>query len=536
MEAVIYNPLEEYESKYRALHEKNTSEFFDGLVKKSGVDIDKNRRTVKEYNDSKENLHKLKRKYNLLRVLRVLMIISVLLIPLVILKVTPKIQGLRSDIEAHGKKIDELFEKANAQMQPLNSLFGDRDALNLIEKTISLVKFAPYFSASQEANMKNNFDFEAGEHANQTTTEVLSGNYNGNPFLYARKRTRTMGTETYRGYKTITWTETYRDSDGKLRTRTRSETLCASVVKPKPYYSTHTELNYGAQGAAELSFSRDASHLERKSEREIERHIKRGEKAIKKKTDRAIKENDSFTAMANTDFEVLFDALDRTNEVEYRTLFTPLAQTNMVDLILSDKHYGDDFNFIKAKRMNKIITEHSQNRALNLEAWEYKSYSYDIIKESFESKNGEFFKSVYFDFAPLLSIPMYQERPVHSLDPLPDYSQMYSGKQYEVMANLTEASEIAHPRTKTEVIMKADFVSSTGTADMVCITAHSFDIEPRVDFVTMYGGDGRFHSVPVPWDEYIPLIDTGIYYVGTLDSAGQSEIIASTQDLCIYKI
>ena len=75
-----------------------------------------------------------------------------------------------------------------------------------------------------------------------------------------------------------------------------------------------------------------------------------------------IKENRDFTSMSNTDFEVLFDALDRTDEVQFRTLFTPLAQTNMVSLIRSQTGYGDDFVFVKANRMNFVATDHSQGR------------------------------------------------------------------------------------------------------------------------------------------------------------------------------
>ena len=86
--------------------------------------------------------------------------------------------------------------------------------------------------------------------------------------------------------------------------------------------------------------------------------------------------------MSNTRFEVLFGALDRTNEVQFRELFTPLAQTNMVDLILSKTGYGDDFNFRKRRRMNEIVSEHSQGRVMNLVPKDYTSYSFDFIKET----------------------------------------------------------------------------------------------------------------------------------------------------------
>lgn len=534
LESVIYNPLEEYEKKFRELHSSKTNSFFEKLVKESNVNIEQNRETVRQYNVYKENLVKLKRKLNWLRVLRVLMIITIVLIPIVIWKTTPKIRELRVEIENADKKADELLEQAHAQMLPLNRLFSDRDAVNLIEETIPLMDFDTCFTVKQEEDMKTNFDFCDQNEDEQSTIDVLAGRFNENPFLFENKIIHTMGTETYHGYKTIHWTETYRDSNGKLRTRTRSETLHASVIKPKPYYNTQVVLNYGSQGGPELSFSRDASHLERKSERAIERHIKRGEKKLKRLTDKAIKQNDDFTSMSNTDFEVLFDALDRTDEVQFRTLFTPLAQTNMVDLILSTTGYGDDFNFFKINRMNKIVSNHSQGRAINLLPSAYASYSFDIIKENFINKNIEFFKAVYFDFAPLLAIPMYQERPVHSLKPIPDMASLYSQKECEALANMVEYQHVVHPDTKTQAILKSSYIGSKDNIDETCITAYSYDINQRVDIVSVRGGDGHYHNVSVPWDEYIPLEYSNNFYVTSSNIAQSENIMANRNGLCIF--
>lgn len=534
MNSVIYNPLEDYKNKFKNLHLEHTNQFFEKLVQQSGVDIEKNRATVKEYNDYKENLAKLKRKRNLLRFFRVLMIITILLIPLVILKITPIIQELKVKMLEADKKIAELLAEANKQMIPLNQLFTDRDAIHIIEATIPLISFDTCFSAKQEADMKINYDFCEYNEAEQSTVDVLSGNYNGNPFLFENKVIHTMGTETYHGYKTIHWTETYRDSDGKLRTRSRSQTLHATVTRPKPFYSTQVVLNYCSQGGPDLAFSRDASHLEEKSEKEIERYVKRGEKKLKKKTDKALRENDDFISMSNSDFEVLFDALDRTNEVQFRTLFTPLAQTNMVDLILSKIGYGDDFNFIKLKRTNRIISHHSQGRVVNLLPENYVSYSFDIIKENFVGKNVEYFKAVYFDFAPLWAIPMYQERPVHSLKPIPDYSQLYSLKECEALANIVDYQYVVHPDTKTQAILKSTFVNSKDNIDETCITAYSYDIEKRVEFVSMLGGDGHIHNVPVEWDEYLPLEACNNFFISTPDIAQHQNVIARRNGLCIF--
>lgn len=463
------------------------------------------------------------------------MIITLVLIPLVILKTTPKIKALREEIKALNEKSEQLLKKAYSQMQPLNSAFTDEDALNIIEKTVPLIKFNKIYSVSQEKEMQTNYDFCDPEEAEQTALDVLSGTYNGNPFLFENKLVHTMGTEIYHGYKTIHWTEAYRDSNGKLCTRTKSETLHATVVKPKPFYNTRVVLNYGSQAAPDLLFSRSAGHIEKMSEKEIEKHVKKGEKKLKKLTDNAINQNKDFVSMANSDFEVLFNALNRNNEVQYRTLFTPLAQTNLVSLMRSKNSFGDDFDFIKIKRMNRVISNHSCNRALKLYAEAYKSYSYDIIKENFIIKNTDFFKSVYFDFAPVLSIPVYQERPVHSLDPLPDYSQLYSYKECEILANRVNTEYTVHPNTKTRAIIKSNYISTDNNIDKVNITAYSYDIIPRVDVVSVYGGDGHFHNVPVNWDEYIPLENESMFYVSDVKSAENKSIVAQRNGLCIFK-
>ncbi len=534
MDSVIYNPLEEYERKYKETHAKNTNDFFEELVKKSGVDIAQNRETVRLYNEYKEDLFKLKKKLNWRRFWRVIMCITVVLIPLVIMKMTPIIKEIRAEIAEADKRADELLSEANNQMLPLNKLFTDRDALNIIEDTVPLITFDECFSVKQEADMKINYDFSEYSQEEQSTIDVLAGNYNENPFLFENKLIHTMGTEVYHGYKTIRWTETYRDSDGKMRTRTRTQTLHATVTKPKPFYNTQVVLNYCAQGGPDLSFSRDASHLEQKGEKAIERYVRRGEKKLKRKTDRAIKRNDDFVSMSNSDFEVLFDALDRTNEVQFRTLFTPLAQTNMVALILSKLGYGDDFHFIKTKRTNRIISNHSQGRAINLLPKNYVSYSYDIIKENFIGKNADFFKAVYFDFAPLWAIPLYQERPVHSLKPIPDYSQLYSLKECEVLANAADYKYMVHPDTKTNAILKASYVGSKDNVDETCITAYSYDIEKRVDIVSVRGDDGYYHDVPVEWDEYLPLEAQNTFCVSTNETAENKTVIARHNGLCIF--
>ena len=531
---MIYNPHKEFEEKYQKLHFDNTNKFFDSLVQKSGINIEENRKTVKEYNELKDKAPSLKRRLGWLCFFRVLMIITIILIPLVILKLNPKIRALKEKCNFTEQKITELFALANEQMAALNNLLSDRDAFTIIENTIPDISFSPYLSSNQEENMVMNFDFTDTNDNDHSTVEVLTGYYNENPFLFESKLTHKMGIETYHGQLKISWTVTYRDHAGRTQKRTETQILHASVMKPKPFYNTQLTLKYGSQSAPELSFTRDATHLEQKNDKQIDKYIKKGEKKLKQLTDESIKQNKNFMSMANSDFEVLFDALDRNNEVQFRTLFTPLAQTNMVELMRSKTAYGDDFDFIKRKRMSKIIPQHSQKRSVFLRAVAYQSFLFDNVKDAFIQKNTEFFKMLYFDFAPILAIPAYQERPVKSLEPIKNFEQVYSCKEYEALANKVKTKYTVNPRTKTKAILKASFVGSNNGTDEICVTAYSYDTVFRTDYIPVRGGDGYIHNVPVHWNEYIPIQTKNNFFVSTSDRVNPNNIISKRNNLCIF--
>ena len=47
-------------------------------------------------------------------------------------------------------------------------------------------------------------------------------------------------------------------------------------------------------------------------------------------------------------------------------------------------------------------------------------------------------------------------------------------------------------------------ILSKDNIDETCITAYSYDIEKRIDIVSVHGGDGHYHDVEVEWDDYLP--------------------------------
>ncbi|MBO4979701.1 MAG: hypothetical protein J6D16_04770 [Clostridia bacterium] len=410
-------------------------------------------------------------------------------------------------------------------MAPLNALLGERDAIDLMQKTLPEIEFDRFYSAERERELRELCAYAPEPDDERSILDILSGEYKGNPFLFERQLRHRMGEETYHGHLTISWTETYRDSKGNLRTRLRTQTLHASVVKPKPFYHQNTVLKYFPQGAPDLSFSREGLYHDDKSEKQIERLVKKGEKKLKKKAEEALEQGKSFTEMNNTEFEVLFDALNRDNEVQFRMMFTPLAQNNMVDLMRSEVGYGDDFDFYKSKRMTTIHSDHAQKWRMDASSAHCRSYDLEEIQRNFQAFHEEYFKSVFFDFAPLLAVPMYQDKPARSLDPLREYKVNYTAGEYETLVNRMDLSRLVAKESKTRAILKATGLSHTEEADTVEIRALSYRTVMHTDYVPRVGGDGRTHLVPVPWTEYIPIERTSYIEVSPrLEDAGECAV------------
>jgi hypothetical protein len=62
-----------------------------------------------------------------------------------------------------------------------------------------------------------------------------------------------------------------------------------------------------------------------------------------------------------------------------------------------------------------------------------------------------------------------------------------------------------HPLSGTRNILKTSTVKSGNYCDYVTVTAYGYETVPRVEYVTKMGRDGRLHTIPVHWIEYIPV-------------------------------
>ncbi len=540
----ILEPLKEY-SRYQKQFDDSVDKTFEDLVKKSNIDVEKNRNTVKMYDEADVEYKKEKKKLHTLRGWRsfliflsstcviataiggfmiyiaktigasmlagiltvviapVILIASILIITLVLNK---KIKLIKETVKVLKQNADLILEEAWKQMAPLNKLFNSDITNNLVNELDTVIQVDRYYSVLHEVYLHKYYKFPYFSNDNSSTINMVVGTITGNPFVISRELEVEMGMKTYEGSLVVTWTETRRDSQGKTYTVTHSQTLIATVTKPCPFYDTETFLVYCNESAPDLNFSRKPQ-AHGKDDKQIERMVKRGEKKLAKIAEDDMKHGDgSFVAMSDTEFDVLFGAFDRDNENQFRLLFTPLAQRNTIDLV-KDSPYGDDFYFVKQGKLNTIYSHHGDTWDM-LAGRNISSYSMDLAKQMFTNYNCNFFKNMYFMLAPLLSIPLYQQFKPNDMDIDLSSETNIAAREAEMIVNILPDNYIGAKGSATRVIPKVKFISSIGEVDCIMIYAYSYSITTRTDFVPRVAGNGRMYSVPVNWDEYNPLMKT----------------------------
>lgn len=532
----IYDPLNEYVQTFRPRFRQVAEETFAQLAAEANVDVEANRETCRNIYATERSLSSVKSRisrWTFLCVLLWLCLLGGIAVGVVtgmnhdyqtmaiaagvavvgaaalFAKVHPKLKSLKTEREELEAKEKELKDKAWRQMEPLNCLYDWDILTRMMTKTVPRLEFDPYFTTQRLADLKAVYNWDDSFNAQRSVIYSHSGLINGNPFVLCRTRKMEWGTMTYYGSKTIHWTTRERGADGKYRTVHHSETLTASVTEPYPNYYEATRLIYGNTAAPDLIFYRQQSGLAGK---EDSWSFKRKRRSLRKKA-RDL-ENADFAMLTNEDFEVAFNTSNRNNNQQFALLFTPLAQQSMLCL-LRDKEagYGDDFDFDKDRMINTIIPQHLQTLNLDMNPGRYRNFDFDKAKEDFYAINAECFRSIYFALAPLLCIPMYQQiRPQHDIYGR-DMQRHSSFWEHEALANFWGQDHFKAPNCVTDCILKTEQKQQHGDSSTITVRAYGYRSVRRLTYVDKYGGDGRWHKVPVYWDEYLPVTGTGNMYI-----------------------
>lgn len=520
-------PLKYYEMSLKEQHRQNVEEFFDELTKKSGVDIGENKATCNKYYIEKTALDKFKKSLNATKagivIMIILMIVGLVLggillysgissvsgaligvgVGLIVMAIAALViwltvfrkrkNSLQEIVDKKQKVVDKLQNEAYQQMIPLNNSFTNNIAPKLMEKTAPLIDFDEYLSSKTEDRIVEQFGDKLDDSIDHSTLVVQSGHINTNPFILRQTYQMEMRPEVYYGSLVITYTRVVSDGKGGSRTITVTQTLHASITRPKPHYSVVTGLTYYTDAASKLSFYRTPAGMVGLSEKQIQKRVAKEDKENTKKAQSAVKKGQNYTKFANSKFEAYINSEKRDNELEYRLLFTPLAQNNFVYSF--SKH--DDIYFDKRKCVNTIYSSHDTNMDYSGDASNYVHFDYEMIKENFIRYNMSFFEGLYFDMIPLLNIPLYHQ---HQSAPYIDNKKEKPISYYdsEVLVNKFDPSYFKPRNCDTDVILKTELVGESLT-----VTAYGFNAVDRVEFVPTLGGDGIMHPVPVPYYEYI---------------------------------
>lgn len=536
MQKDIYDPLKEYVNVYCDKFKEVAEKTFAELAAEAQVDVGKNRETCRRIYSEEDSLSKVMTSIRWQKVWRVLLWLCVVVgfivgftmydvldyvdllivgfvifgaLGLLFTDINPKIKEMKSERDKLTAKVDKLKKEAWQQMAPLNNLY-DWDVLTrMMTKTVPRLEFDPYFTTQRLADLKATYGWSDSFNAGRSVVYSHSGLINGNPFVICRTRKMEMGTKTYYGEKTIHWTTEETDSDGKTRTVHHSETLVASVTAPYPEYFEKTRLIYGNTAAPDLIFYRKQSGLA-DSEGSLKFKMKRH--SLRKKS-RDLS-NADFAMMTNEEFEVAFDTSNRNNNQQYALLFTPLAQESMMNLLKDDKvGFGDDFDFGKQRMINVIFSKHMQSLNLDMDPQQYKGFDYDKAEADFYAINSRYFRAIYFCFAPLLCVPMYQQiRPQEDIYGR-NMQQHSSFWEHEALANFWGQGRFKHPSCVTDCILKTEQLQTIGDNSTIKVNAYGYRTEQHLEYVSKWGGDGNLHHVPVYWDEYLPVTGSGMIYL-----------------------
>jgi hypothetical protein len=172
-----------------------------------------------------------------------------------------------------------------------------------------------------------------------------------------------------------------------------------------------------------------------------------------------------------------------------------------------DVGFGDDFIFKKRKTLNYVKSAHMQGSdSLDKNPDSFIHFDHKVAKELFVNYADKYLKDVFFDLAPVISIPIYQQH--KSLDYIYErgFNRSTTNAEVESAANSHNINLFKHPSTySTGVILKSKFDYEAEDSDVCTITAHSFSGTERIAYVPVMGGDGHMHNVPVHWIEYNPI-------------------------------
>ncbi len=536
--AEIFDPVDYYKSFLSEKWKKNVEDFFNAKVKEAKINETENELAYKKLLTLESKVNSKKKSHSSLKfwwsfcifLCVVFFLLGVISIPilckgfdltwllicigsfflgigfvlLICLYLKKKLHASNKALNKALKAYQDQEAAIRASLAPLYNAFRWDDFKKLIKDTTDMFTVDESFSHSRMELLQDVYQYSDVLGEQDSVIALMSGDIHTNPYVRMMVKSERIVDIAYKGSMTISWTETYRDSDGHIRTMVRTETLHATYYHPGPEFTTTPFTLYGNMAAPDLSFSRQPTSINTSDEKEVDRYVKKEEKKIRAASEKATKAGKSFTPLTNIEFEALFGAYDRDHEVQFRLLFTPLAQQNMLELIKGVAGYGDDFSFQKCKTISLIQSRHSAHIFSYDSSFVGQYLSLKKMREEYTKYMVNLFSSLYFDLAPLMAIPLYQMTDAGEYKP---HIKKRSVSDYEAMrsVNAMNPSFFRHPSGDTDQILKVNYEKTISHSDRFKVSSLSFQRTPMIAYVPTLGGDGKMHNVPVQYFEYTPL-------------------------------
>lgn len=539
-----FDPMDYYDKYLKTSIPENASKYFDDLVKKTHTDVNKNDITAQNIRKWEIKDKEGEKKLGLFKGLRVfLIIVAVILlvvaiisilacvnsdsgstVALVLAIISPivavvifvicftilktKIDQLKKEDEFNNKKLQELYSEARQELALLYDAFDEFDFDRIVKQTTDIFSIDPVLKPEKLLMLRDLYGLKDEPNIDESIVQVASGDIATNPYIRVRLFQKAIHNQTYTGSITISWSEWVSDGRGGGHTVVRTQVLTASISQPAPFYSNGTYVIYGNEACPDLTFSRFPSGVDPDiSENDLRKLEIKTEKHLAKMSRESISKGGSFTPLANSKFEGLFKAYDRNNDVEFRTLFSALAQQNMCELILRKEPYGDDFSFFKRKKINIVSSNHGKRiPPYNCNAF-YDYYDNKEMKKAFVKAIKDNFDSMFFELAPILCIPLYQQTDAGYFD-VKEHYQHVSTYDAEAFANSMSPQLFMPDAATTPQVLKVNFNHSVGDTDFFTVNSYAYQGVPQVTYVSKMGGDGHMHDIPVQWTRYDPVSKT----------------------------
>ena len=431
-------------------------------------------------------------------------VLGIAMFLVILLVLNDKIRKLNAENQDRERELERMRAEIRAKLAPLYNSFRWDDFKVIANSVSDIFQIDERFPQEKMNLMREIYSYGDLLEEEDSVVALMSGDIGGNPFFRIAIKGERIVDIRYTGSLTISWTERYTDSEGHVHTTVRTETLHAEYYHPGPRFTTTPVTVYGNMAAPDLSFSRNPCGIDTSDERELRSFVKKEEGRLRDKSEEMTKKGKTFTPLSNTEFEALFGAYDRDHEVQFRLLFTPLAQQNMLELIKGKEGFGDDFLMRKAGTVNLVQSRHSS---------EYFSYDFlfaggflsvEEMRKAFVEQIRWLYKSLYFDLAPFLAIPLYQMTDAGRYDPK-NLGRTISDYEAMRVVNGMDPGYFKNPRGATDQILRVKYQGTVGKSDRFAVNSLSFSRKREVTFVPVMGGDGHFHNVPVEYFVYEPV-------------------------------